>query len=67
MLPIPDRNQHIPDRNILFPIFRNIEFVFPSGLPVPAPVSGQKIQEQEWLEHFPDRFHPYKQGLCCDL
>jgi len=55
MLPIPDRNQHIPDQNIPLPIFRNIEFVFPSGLSVPAPVSGQKIQEQEWLEHFPDR------------
>jgi hypothetical protein len=31
VFPIPDRNRNVPDRNISFPISRNIEFVFPSG------------------------------------
>ena len=59
VLPLPDRNRHVPVRNIPFPISRNTGFVFPSGLPVPVPVPDQKIQEREWLRHFPDRFHPY--------
>ena len=42
-----------------FPISRNTGFVFPSGLSVPVPVPGQKIQEQEWLRHFPDRSRPF--------
>ena len=37
VLSIPDRNRHVPDRSIPFPISRNIEFVFPSGFPVPLP------------------------------
>jgi hypothetical protein len=59
VLPLPDRNRRIPVRNIPFPISRNTGFVFPSGLPVPVPVPGQKIQEQEWLRHFPDRSRPF--------
>ena len=58
VLSIPDRNRHVPDRSIPFPISRNIEFVFPSGFPVPATVPGHITQEREWLRCFPDRFQP---------
>ena len=50
-LPIPDRNRHIPDRYVPFPIFRIIALVFPSAFPVP----GKKIKEQEQLGSFPER------------
>jgi hypothetical protein len=60
---IPDRNQLVPDHNIPFSLSRNIEFVFPSGLPAPILVPSQKIQVQEWLERFPDRLHPYPSPL----
>ena len=55
VLSIPDRNRHVPDRSIPFPISRNIEFVFPSGFPVP----GHIMQEREWLRCFPDRSRPF--------
>ena len=55
VLPLPDRNRHVPIRNIPFPITRNTGFIFPSGLPVP----GKKIQEREWLRHFSDRSRPF--------
>ena len=67
VLPLPDRNRHVPVRNIPFPISRNISFVFPSGLPVPVSVPGKKIQEREWLRHFPDRFHPLTLTACNDV
>jgi len=54
-LPLPDRNRHVPVRNIPFPISRNTGFVLPSGLLVPVSVPGKRIQEREWLRHFPDR------------
>ena len=47
VLSIPDRNRHVPDRSIPFPISRNIEFVFPSGFSVPATVPGHIMQERE--------------------
>ena len=59
VLPLPDRNRDVPVRNIPFPISRNTGFVFPSGLPVPVSVPGKKIQEREWLRHFPDRSRPF--------
>jgi hypothetical protein len=59
VLSIPDRNRHVPDRSIPFPISRNIEFVFPSGFPVPATVPGHIMQEREWLRCFPDRSRPF--------
>ena len=59
VLSIPDRNRHIPDQSIPFPISRNIEFVFPSGFPVPATVPGRIMQEREWLRCFPDRSRPF--------
>ena len=59
VLSIPDRNRHVPDRSISFPISRNIEFVFPSGFPVPATVPGHIMQEREWLRCFPDRSRPF--------
>ena len=59
VLSIPDRNRHVPDRSIPFPISRNIEFVFPSDFPVPATVPGHIMQEQEWLRCFPDRSRPF--------
>ena len=59
MLPLPDRNRDVPVRNIPFPISRNTGFVFPSGLPVPVSVPDKKIQEREWLRHFPDRSRPF--------
>ena len=34
VLPLSDRNRHVPVRNILFPISRNTRFVFPSGYDV---------------------------------
>ena len=63
VLPLPDRNRHVPVRNIPFPIFRNTGFVFPSGLSVPVSVPDKKIQEREWLRHFSDRFHPYMRPI----
>jgi hypothetical protein len=52
---VPDRNRYVSDRVVPFPISRNIDFVFPSAFPVPAPVPDMKKQEQEWEEGFPDR------------
>jgi len=63
VLPLPNRNRHVPVRNIPFPISHNTGFIFPSDLPIPVP--GQKIQEQEWLRHFPDRARPFSSlGTC---
>ena len=59
VLSIPDRNRHVPDRSIPFPISRNIKFVFPSGFPVPATVPSHIMQEREWLRCFPDRSRPF--------
>jgi len=59
VLPLPDRNRRVPVRNIPFSISRNTGFVFPSGLPVPVSVPDKKIQEREWLRHFPDRSRPF--------
>ena len=59
-LPLPDRNRHVPDRYVPFPISRNIAFVFPSAYPVPVP--GKKNRNRNGLGVFPtvpDRFHPY--------
>ena len=47
VLPLLDRNRHVPVQNIPFPISRNTEFVFPSGLSVLVSVPDQKIQERE--------------------
>ena len=63
VLPLPDRNRHVPVRNIPFPIFRNTGFVFPSDIPVPVP--GQKIQKREWLRHFSDRSRPFSSPVRC--
>jgi len=65
VLPLPDRNRRVPVRNIPFSISRNTGFVFPSGLPVPVSVPDKKIQEREWLRHFPDRSRPFSSLLRC--
>ena len=57
-LSIPDRNRHVPDRYVPFPISRNIAFVFPSAYPVPVP-GKKKKQEHEWFGCFPDHSRPF--------
>jgi hypothetical protein len=42
VLSIPDRNRHVPDRNISFSISRNIEFVFRVALPLSYPFSNTR-------------------------
>jgi hypothetical protein len=37
VLSIPDRNRHVPNRNISFPISHNIEFIFRVALPLSYP------------------------------
>jgi len=59
VLSIPDRNRHVPGWSIPSLISRNIEFVFPSGFPVP----GHIMLEREWLRCFPDRSRPFS-TLC---
>ena len=57
--PIPDRNRHVPDRTLPFPIFCNTDFVFPFDIHVPDPVPGQKIWLREWFKGFSDRSRPF--------
>ena len=66
-LPLPDRNRHVPDRYVPFPIPRNIAFVFPSDYPVPVPVPGKKKKtgtEMVWVffRPFPTVFIPRCRG-----
>jgi len=46
-LPIPDCNRYVPDRYVLFPTYRNIDFVFPSAFPISVPVPERKKKQEQ--------------------
>ena len=57
-LSLPDRNRHVPDRYVPFPISRNIGSVFPSVFPVSVSVPGKKSRNRNGLGVFPTVFNP---------
>ena len=73
--PIPDRNRHVPDRTIPFPISRNTDFVFPSDISIPDPVLDKKnvVAGMVWgvFQLFPTVFNPRFSKIlsagCCNV
>jgi hypothetical protein len=60
MLSIPDRNRRVPDRQVPFPISRNIEFIFLSGrFPLPFPTKNTRTEMVKvFSQPFPTVFIP---------